>query len=145
MKESEANEIFALLHASFPGTALEEPEVGLWLADLAPLDAEAATHTALLIRKSALRFPVWAEFRQTYQTTIDRLRRERSQKFGLPEPREDDPDWVHQWFDMRKAGDLRALPQQEQGYKSLAVQSFKSSVTHGQEYDWPPKEGVLDD
>lgn len=131
MEGRDAAQIVAWLVAAFPSVTLEEHSVELWVRLVGELkDAEAATKTALEYSRNGERFPTFPEFRRSYL----RLKERTAEGVAVAELEAGSalecPGWVRMYDYLRKTGDLRALPDQEIGYRAGRMV-------------WPPEEGVV--
>lgn len=114
MTGEQAESILTGLAAAFTKRLTDEERL-VWLAEIAPMDAQAAAAAAISYGRQGERFPSLPEFRRTV-----RLREQKNDTdlFGHV-PRRRPPDWVFRWVAARflhgrfgKSQDLRPFAEQ---------------------------------
>lgn len=127
MKESEAADIVALLAAGFPSVSLEPASVALWVETLVPLEAEAASKTALSFIRLGESFPPISLFLQSYRHRIgarEFTATGGSTMLALLPPESTMPTWVRRWKHARwTAKDDRVFPEQRDYYTDEEVEA----------------------
>jgi hypothetical protein len=123
VKPNEAEDIIALIKGSFPAHRLDATDKDVWMASLAPLDAELAFKAVMRGREEWPAFPSWARFKEAYRLQ-DRLRAAESDSLNkLPPPKVGTTykleQWIRRWAVARylfkrfdREQDMRPFPEQ---------------------------------
>lgn len=117
MTDAQAESILTGLCAAFTKRLTDEERL-VWLAEIAPLDAQAAAAAAISYGRQGERFPSLPEFRRAVRTRI--ATHDADTDLTGSTPRRRPPDWVFRWVAARflhnrfdKQQDMRRFPQQQ--------------------------------
>jgi hypothetical protein len=122
VKDEQAAAILSDLLAAFPGQALEDEAVDMYVKQLAMLDsAESGQETALLLIQHTKAFPTIAEFRQEYfalrrRTGETEAKEDRSDDYEAVPP----PDYVLNMVAGMEAADDEEAQAIEDGLAALS-------------------------
>lgn len=151
MKTEEADQIIAAVESLY-SFKVESPDI--WSRTLCRVDAGAASEVVInqwARGRNAPRFkPTLPDLMQAIRAEEKMAERESAAEAQgrsalIPPDVTEAPEWVLAWQLLRKRGDMRAFPEQEEAYRRLDA-DYRASNPYGPSgYEWPPPEGVVDE